>query len=42
MKFVKITPSDNVGVALAELSAGEVALGVTLTENIPAGHKFAL
>jgi altronate dehydratase len=42
MKFVKITPDDNVGVALTELKCGEEALGVTLTEDIPAGHKFAL
>lgn len=42
MKFVKITPDDNVGVALTELKCGEEALGVTLTEDIPAGHKFAI
>ena len=42
MKFVKITPDDNVGVALTALACGEEALGVTLTEDIPAGHKFAL
>ncbi len=42
MKFVKITPEDNVGVALVDLKCGEVALDVTLTEDIPAGHKFAV
>ena len=42
MKFVKITPDDNVGVALTELKCGEEALGVTLIEDIPAGHKFAI
>ncbi len=42
MKFVKIAPADNVAVALVDMSAGEVALDVTLAEDIPAGHKFAL
>jgi len=42
MKFVKISPIDNVAVALLPLSAGEEALGVTLNADIPAGHKFAL
>lgn len=42
MKFVKISPADNVAVALLPLSAGEEALGVTLAADIPAGHKFAL
>ena len=42
MKFVKISPADNVAVALLPLSAGDEALGVTLKCDIPAGHKFAL
>ncbi len=42
MKFVKISPIDNVAVALVDLALGEEALGVTLAEDIPAGHKFAL
>ncbi len=42
MKFVKISPIDNVAVALEALTKGEEALGVTLAEDIPAGHKFAL
>ncbi len=42
MKFVKITPEDNVGVALTALKCGECALGTTLVEDIPAGHKFSL
>lgn len=39
---VQIQKTDNVGVALKELSAGESALGITLLEAIPKGHKFAL
>ena len=42
MKFVKISPIDNVAVALLPLNAGEEALGVTLNTDIPAGHKFAI
>jgi altronate hydrolase len=45
-KFLKINPADNVAVAIVALPAGErVVLDgteVTLTEEIPAGHKFAL
>lgn len=33
---------DNVGIALAPLSAGEEAGSVRLRQDIPAGHKFAL
>ena len=42
MDFIKITPNDNVAVALVDLKAGTEACGVTLLEDIPAGHKFAL
>lgn len=42
MEFIKIHPSDNVAVALKALSKGTVLGSVTLTEEIPAGHKFAL
>lgn len=42
MECVKITPSDNVAVALKTLTKGRSACGVTLQEDIPAGHKFAL
>ena len=42
MKFEKITENDNVAVALVDMIAGEEALGITLAEDIPAGHKFAL
>ena len=40
--FLHLNPADTVGVALRALSAGEAALGVTLTADIPLGHKFAL
>ena len=42
MKYIKITERDNVAVALQPLAAGEEILGVTLTQDVPAGHKFAL
>ena len=41
-KYIKITERDNVAVALAPLAKGEEILGVTLNEDVPAGHKFAL
>ena len=41
-KFIKITERDNVAVALEPLKKGEEILGVVLTEDVPAGHKFAL
>ena len=41
-KCVKINAKDNVAVALCDLNKGEEYLGVTLAENIPCGHKFAL
>lgn len=37
-----INPADNVAVALTNLKKGEVHEGVTLTEDITEGHKFAL
>ncbi len=44
--FIKIHPGDSVAVALAPLSAGAVlqvaGQTVTLLEDIPQGHKFAL
>ena len=42
MKTIRIAQRDNVAVALEPLCAGESYYGVTLGENIPAGHKFAL
>ena len=41
-KYIKIAERDNVAVALEPLKAGESILGVTLTEDVPSGHKFAL
>ncbi|NLV57337.1 MAG: altronate dehydratase [Clostridiales bacterium] len=41
-KAIQVHPIDNVAVALAPLACGDKALGVTLLEPIPAGHKFAL
>ena len=41
-KFIKIAERDNVAVALEPLKAGESVLGVTLLEDVPSGHKFAL
>lgn len=38
----RIHPRDNVAVALRELRRGERALDVTLSCDVPAGHKFAL
>ena len=44
--FIKIHPADTVAVALSPLKKGtEIQLDsqtVTLTEDIPQGHKFAL
>ncbi len=44
--FIKIHPEDNVAVALKDLSKAETlnvaGSTVTLTEDIPRGHKFAL
>lgn len=43
---IKINPADNVAVALENLSRGQALvcgdLNLALTEDIPAGHKFAL
>ena len=44
-KFIVLSADDNVGVALEKLKAGtriDAADTVVLTEDIPAGHKFAL
>lgn len=45
-EFIKIHPNDNVAVALAPLSANRTldvdGTSVTLSEDIPQGHKFAL
>ncbi|MGN0655255.1 MAG: UxaA family hydrolase [Ruminiclostridium sp.] len=41
-KTIIISPLDSVAVALVPLKKGEEADGVTLTEDIEKGHKFAL
>lgn len=44
--YLRINPADNVAVAIAALKAGEqIAIAgecITVTEDIPAGHKIAL
>lgn len=45
-RYLQINPADNVAVAIVDIPAGEQItindITVTLKENIPAGHKFAL
>ena len=45
-KYLKINPADNVAVAIVTLPAGEKltvdGTEITLSEEVPAGHKFAL
>lgn len=41
MKAIHVNEHDNVATALEPLHIGEEALGVTITEEIPKGHKFA-
>ena len=44
-KYLKINPADNVAVAIVTLPAGEKltvdGTEITLSEEVPAGHKFA-
>jgi len=42
MKSIRIHSRDNVAVALAPLKKGETCQEVTLLEDVPQGHKFAL
>ncbi len=42
MKYIKINPDDNVAVALQDLHAGDAVEGVTLSTDIPRGHKIVL
>jgi altronate hydrolase len=37
-----VDPRDHVATALRDLAAGERALGVTLSQDVPRGHKVAL
>ena len=45
-KYLRINPADNVAVAIVNLPAGEHlsvdGIEITLNEDIPAEHKFAL
>jgi len=40
--FIYIDPRDNVAVAIETIEAGATALGVTLRDTVPTGHKVAL
>lgn len=42
LRYIKINDNDNVVVALQDIPAGEVILGVTAAEDIARGHKMAL
>ena len=42
MDYIKINPADNVAVALQDLAKGTVVEGVTLSMDIPRGHKIVL
>ena len=42
MKFVRINEQDNVAVTLTDMKSGEKCGDVTLKNDIPQGHKFAL
>ncbi|MBR3387316.1 MAG: altronate dehydratase [Bacteroidales bacterium] len=42
MQYIKINPADNVAVALSDLSAGSAVEGVTLSTDVPRGHKVLL
>ena len=41
-KAIKITPRDNVAVALSPIACGDEVLGVSALSNLPLGHKIAL
>ena len=42
MKYVRINEADNVAVTLCDMQCGEVCGSITLVNDIPRGHKFAL
>ena len=42
MDYIKINPDDNVAVALTDLSAGSTVEGITLSTDVPRGHKVLL
>lgn len=41
MKAIHVGSRDNVATAIEALKVGDEALGTTIREAIPAGHKFA-
>ncbi len=41
-KYIKLNDNDNVVVAIADISKGEVIYGVTAAEDIVRGHKMAI
>ena len=42
MDYIKINPSDNVAVVLKDLVKGEAVEGVTLSTDVPRGHKVVM
>ena len=40
--FIKLTDTDNVGIALRNLDSAETIDGITLVNDVPRGHKLAL
>lgn len=42
MTLIRLNPSDTVSIARTRLRAGDVVDGITLRDNIPAGHKVAI
>ena len=42
LNFIKINSKDNVAVAIEDLKKGESVEDITLIDDIPKGHKFAL
>ena len=41
-RVIALDPSDNVATALEPLAAGQAVAAITLTADIPRGHKLAL
>ena len=42
MDYIKINPDDNVAVALTDLTAGSTVEGISLSTDVPRGHKVLL
>src|SRR6516164_10013868 len=41
-RTIRLSPEDNVVVAVDQISVGAVAAGVTARERVPRGHKMAI